>query len=66
MHLLACQASSVGRRYERPGRARLQADVDGSNAIDFSEFYGLWFSLTRPNEATLQEVKDILKKRQVT
>ena len=41
-----------------------QADVDGSGAIDFEEFYGLWFSLTRPNEATLQEVKDILKKRQ--
>jgi len=40
-----------------------QADVDGSGAIDFAEFYGLWFSLTRPNEVTLQEVKDILRKR---
>ena len=37
--------------------------MDGSGAIDFVEFYGLWFSLTRPNEVTLQEVKDILRKR---
>ncbi|KAL0051636.1 hypothetical protein WJX82_011024 [Trebouxia sp. C0006] len=42
-----------------------EADVDGSGAIDFVEFYGLWFSLTRPNEVTLQEVKDILRKRVV-
>ena len=40
-----------------------QADLDGSGAIDFAEFYGLWFSLTRPNEVTIQEVKTILKKR---
>ncbi|KAL0026691.1 hypothetical protein WJX79_004506 [Trebouxia sp. C0005] len=42
-----------------------EADVDGSGAIDFAEFYGLWYSLTRPNEVTLQEVKDILRKRVV-
>ncbi|DBA81720.1 TPA: calmodulin-like 3 [Trebouxia sp. C0004] len=42
-----------------------EADVDSSGAIDFAEFYGLWFSLTRPNEVTLQEVKDILRKRVV-
>lgn len=40
-----------------------QADSDGSGAIDFEEFYGLWYSLTRPNEATLQEVKTILQRR---
>lgn len=37
--------------------------MDGSGAIDFEEFYGLWFSLTRPNEVTLQEVKAILQRR---
>ena len=41
----------------------IQADADGSGAIDFEEFYGLWFSLTRPNEVTLQEVKTILQRR---
>lgn len=40
-----------------------QADVDGSNSIDFHEFCELWVSLTRPNEASLQEAKEILCKR---
>ena len=64
--LSSCQYCSVVilvKCFKRTPHRYVQADLDGSGAIDFAEFYSLWFSLTRPNEVTLQEVKNILKKR---